>query len=209
MTIRLTASRITDDQLDALYAELDRLRTAAAHPGTALDARETAREDSGAAGLARAAERPPEGRSGCSVGEPPARTGPQKPSSAPESAPQQPDAPECPETRERAAGGRTGLRDLLARLITDAAHHTRCADRGRELGRDADLIAVHDGFAAGFSSAACYTAELIATGSLQWRGGHRVPADDEAAAARVAGHLADTAPERARQILRAIRGEAA
>lgn len=102
----------------------------------------------------------------------------------------------------------TNLKDLLARLITDAAHHRRCAEHGRELGRAADLTAVHDGFAAGFTEAACYTADLIATGALQWRGGHHVPADDEAAAARLAGGLADAAPERARQILRAIRGEA-
>ncbi|KOT49940.1 hypothetical protein ADK43_35070 [Streptomyces rimosus subsp. rimosus] len=67
------------------------------------------------------------------------------------------------------------------------------------------MIGIHDGFAAGFTEAACYTAELIATGALQWRGGHHVPGDDEAAAARLAGGLADTAPERARQILRAIR----
>ncbi|MFK8844731.1 hypothetical protein [Streptomyces sp. Ac-502] len=208
MTARLTASQITDNQLDALYARLARAEAAPDGPQETLSARETGREGSGGAGLVRAAERPSEGRPARSVGERAAAAGPRRPSGGHEGAPQSPDAPECPEPRERAAGARTGLQPLLARLITDAAHHTRCAEYGREFGRPADLIAIHDGFAAGFSSAACYVAELIATGALQWRGGHHVPADDEAAAARVAGQLAATGPERARQILRAVRGEA-
>lgn len=57
MKPRLTASRITDDQLDALYAELERAREA-------LSARETASEPPDGAEPARGAERPPEDQGG-------------------------------------------------------------------------------------------------------------------------------------------------
>ncbi|MFD7661023.1 hypothetical protein [Streptomyces sp. NPDC059788] len=218
MTVRPTASTITDAQLDDLYRDRDALRVAvrklmaagrrdaAAAPQEALSARETAREGSGGARHARTADRPSERRPAPPVGQRPAETGPGTALGGPQSAARAPEVPDCPEPREKAAGGHTELHALLARLITDAAHHARCAERCRELRRPSDI---HDGFAAGFTAAACYTADLIATGALQWRGGHHVPADDEAAAAHLADGLAGTAPERAQQILRAIRGEAA
>ncbi|WP_158717052.1 hypothetical protein [Streptomyces rimosus] len=91
-------------------------------------------------------------------------------------------------------------------MITDGAHYARCAARGRELGRPPESIAVQQGFAAECCLAACYVAELIVTGELRWRGGHRVPDGDEAAAARVADGLAGTPQERARQIMRVVYG---
>ncbi|CAM5428165.1 MULTISPECIES: hypothetical protein [Streptomyces] len=57
MTARPTASQITDDQLDELYAELERAREA-------LSARETASEPSDGAEPVRSAARPPEGPAG-------------------------------------------------------------------------------------------------------------------------------------------------
>lgn len=57
MTARPTASQITDDQLDALYAELERTQET-------LSARRAAPEAPGGAEPARATERPSEGRGG-------------------------------------------------------------------------------------------------------------------------------------------------
>ncbi|WP_030670560.1 hypothetical protein [Streptomyces rimosus] len=57
MTTRPNASQINDDQLDALYAELERARQA-------LSAREAAPESPDGAEPVRGAERPPEGQGG-------------------------------------------------------------------------------------------------------------------------------------------------
>lgn len=79
------------------------------------------------------------------------------------------------------------LRPLLTCLVTDVAHHNRCADASEiDEGR-----LVHGGFAAGFQQAALYVADLITTGAIRTRSGHRVLPEDEAAADRVLDALAD------------------
>ncbi|WP_238783000.1 hypothetical protein [Streptomyces monomycini] len=98
------------------------------------------------------------------------------------------------------------MRVLLTRLITDGAHHARCAKHGRERRRPTECIAVQQGFAAGCCLAASYVADLVVSGQLRSRGGHRVPDADEDAAVRVADGLADTPQGRARQIVDAIYG---
>jgi len=99
-------------------------------------------------------------------------------------------------TQTRCAATGDPLRALLAVLTLDAAHHTRCAaaseiDEGR---------LVHGGFAAGFQQAALYVADLITTGAIRTRSGHRVLPEDEAAADRVLDALAD-GPEAARKAI--------
>ncbi|MFF4403657.1 hypothetical protein [Streptomyces sp. NPDC001404] len=96
----------------------------------------------------------------------------------------------------------TALTELLTRLITDGAHHARCA----ALSKCEEVALVHDGFAAGFHQAAMCTADLLATGSIHWRGAHRVHPDDETAARDVLDRLPDSPAERARLIGEAIRG---
>ncbi|KOG53158.1 hypothetical protein ADK76_29035 [Streptomyces griseoflavus] len=65
---------------------------------------------------------------------------------------------------------------------------------------------MQQGFAAGCCLAAGYVADLIVSGELQSRGGHRVPDAEEDAAERVAEGLAATPQGRARQIMGAIYG---
>ncbi|MEV8474876.1 hypothetical protein [Streptomyces sp. NPDC051173] len=92
------------------------------------------------------------------------------------------------------------LRTLLARLITDGAHHARCAGLSRiDEGR-----IVHSGFAAGFHLAAMYAADILATGSLHGRSCHPVEPADETAAQHVLDHLPDNPADRARAVQNAI-----
>lgn len=88
------------------------------------------------------------------------------------------------------------LRTLLARLITDGAHHAQCADRSRI---DEARIA-HSGMAAGFHIAAVYTADLIVHGQLRARGGHPAQPEHETAAREITDRLPADPGERAQAI---------
>lgn len=93
------------------------------------------------------------------------------------------------------------LRALLIRLVTDGAHHNRCA----ALARHEESRLAHDGFAAAFHIAALYTADILATGTIRCRSAHRVHPKDRAAAERLAGHLPSSPATRARLIGEAVR----
>ncbi|GAA0453934.1 hypothetical protein ACFQ2B_27710 [Streptomyces stramineus] len=97
------------------------------------------------------------------------------------------------------------LRALLIRCVTDGAHHARAAAASHT----PEGALVHDGFTAGFHHAAMYAADLLATGSIQARGGHRVPDNDQTAAEHLADHLPDNPGQRARLIGGTIRNACA
>lgn len=124
MTTRPTASQINDDQLDALYAELEWAQEA-------LSAREKARDGSGGAQPLRAAERAPGERCAASVGEWVAAGGAGRAAAGSQDAPQPSHAPDCPGPRERPAGARTGLHGLVGTLTAESEHHDRCAKASR------------------------------------------------------------------------------
>ncbi|MFD5384319.1 hypothetical protein ACFWMG_04980 [Streptomyces sp. NPDC127074] len=89
---------------------------------------------------------------------------------------------------------------LLTRLITDGAHHVYAAAHSKA----EELARVHEGFAAGFHTAAVYVADLISTGHV--RAGQPVRAEDEAAARRAVDGLSVDPAGRAQAISDAIYG---
>ncbi|MFD8088691.1 hypothetical protein [Streptomyces malaysiensis] len=89
---------------------------------------------------------------------------------------------------------------LLARLIADSRHHAYAAAHSKA----EELARAHEGFAAGFHTAAVYVADLIASGRV--RAGQQVRAEDEAAAQRVLDNLHVDPAERANAISDAIYG---
>ncbi|MGK5730210.1 hypothetical protein [Streptomyces sp. URMC 124] len=106
-----------------------------------------------------------------------------------------------PAVVRRSATEEDRLRALLVRLITDGAHHNRCAGLSRI---DEGRIA-HDAFAAAFHIAALYTANLLTTGTIQAHGGHRPDPADQAAAEHLADNLPDDPAERASSLGAIIR----
>lgn len=91
-------------------------------------------------------------------------------------------------------------RALLARLITDGAHHALCA----RLSRTEEGRLAHDGLAAGFHLTAMYTADLLTTGQLQGSSAHATRPEDQTAAQQVIDTLSEDPSERARAIGNAI-----
>ncbi|WP_275558561.1 hypothetical protein [Streptomyces sp. 5-6(2022)] len=92
------------------------------------------------------------------------------------------------------------IRTLLVRLIADGRHHAHAAAHSKA----EELARVHEGFAAGFHTAAVYVADLIATGRV--RAGQQIRAEDEAVAQRAADSLNVDPAERANAISDAIYG---